>query len=155
MRSVKQVSLLDVLDKNILQEMSKGVSSYDELAKKLNVNRSTIYRRVRVLERNAIITHQTRVAVNFEKLDQLTILIGVNISNSNADKVVSFLSASPCVKMILQSFGAYNLFALVFCDKGDEGNKIFEMRKMFETCQVESFEFSVGFRWQKMEMTPF
>lgn len=138
-----------------MQEISKGVSSYDALAQKLNVNRSTVYRRVRALERNNIITRQTRFSVNFAKLDLVTILIGANISNMNADRVVSFLSAYPCVKMIWQSFGAYNLFAVIFCEKGDEGNKIFEIRKILEEFQVGFFDVSVGFRWQKMETTPF
>jgi DNA-binding Lrp family transcriptional regulator len=144
-----------VLDKNILQEMSRGVSSYDDLAQKLNVNRSTIYRRVRALERSKIISRQTRVSVNFAKLDLISILIGANISNDNAPRVIAYLSGHPCVKMIWQAFGVYNLFAVLFCEKGDEGNKIFEIRKILEDLQVDLFDISVGFKWQKMETTPF
>ena len=135
--------------------MSKGVSSYNELAQRLNVTRSTIYRRVRSLEKNNIITHETRVSVNFQKLDLVTILIGINVSNANAEKVISFLSTYPSVKMILQSFGTYNLFAFIFCEKGDEGNRIFEIKRMVEDLKIDSFDASIGFRWQKMEMTPF
>ena len=151
----KNLSLLDTVDKNILQEMSKGINSYDELAHNLNINRSTVYRRVRALERNNMITFQTRVCLNFAKLNLVAILVGANISNINAKKVVTFLSAYPCVKMIWQSFGAYNLFAIIFCEKGDEGNKILEIRKMVEEFRVESFDISVGFRWEKMDLTPF
>ena len=135
--------------------MSKGFSSYEELAQRLNVNRSTVYRRVQTLERNKVIVQQMRVSVNFAKLDLVALIVGANVSNMNADKVISFLNAYPCVKMMWQAFGAHNLFAVVFCEKGDEGNKIFELRKMFEDFQVETFDVSVGFKWRKMEITPF
>lgn len=146
---------LDTLDRSILQEMSIGVSSYDALAQKLDVTRSTIYRRVHRLERDKIIIHQTRVSVNFAKLDLITLLIGINVSNANTQKVIDVLRSCPSVKMILQSFGTYTLFAFIFCEKGDEGNKIFEIRKMLEEIQIASFDTSIGFKWQKMEMTPF
>jgi DNA-binding Lrp family transcriptional regulator len=152
---VEHVSLLDTLDRSILQEMTKGVSSYDTLAQKLNVNRSTIYRRIRALERNKIIAHQTRVLVDFAKLNLVAVLVAANVSNENVDGVLSFFSMCPYVKMVWQSFGAHNLFALILCDKGDEGNKILEIRRKLEEFKVAPFDFTVGFRWQKAEMTPF
>jgi DNA-binding Lrp family transcriptional regulator len=155
MREVENVLLLDSVDKNILQEMSKGVSSYDEMAQKLNINRSTVYRRIRALERSNLIKFQTRASVNFAKLDLIAVLVGMNISNLNAERVVNFLSVYPCVKMIWQSFGSYNLFAILFCDKGEEGSKILEIRKMIEEFEVASFDIAVGFKWEKMDLTPF
>lgn len=150
-----ELAFLDELDKNIIQEMSKGVNSYEELARKCRVTRSTIYRRINIMEKNNIVMNQIRMAVNFEKLDLVVVLLGLNVTNENMEKVIGILMEHECVKMIWRTFGAYNLSVIIFCGKGDEGKRIYEMRDIFEKLHVNSFEVAVGFGWEKMDMTPF
>jgi len=135
--------------------MSKGINSYEELAKKCHVTRSTVYRRISNMEKSNIVTHQLRVAVNFEKLDLVVVQFGLKVSNANMERVIDSLMDYKCVKMIWRTFGAYNLAVIMFCGKGDEGKRIYEMRDIFEKLQVDSFEVAVGFAWEKMDMTPF
>src|SRR3990172_11783454 len=63
---------IDDLDKHILQQMSRGISSYEDLSRECNVTRSTIYRRVALLEKRGLIRRTTRTVVDYEKLDIVT-----------------------------------------------------------------------------------
>ena len=60
---------IDKLDEKILHYLSIGANSYDELAKLCNVTRSTVYRRIRKLEKEKIIVHKMKFAVDITKLD--------------------------------------------------------------------------------------
>ena len=48
-----------------------------------------------------------------------------------------------------------NLVVVLFCSEGDEGKTIFKMREILEKLNVASFEMSVGFSWEKLDLTPF
>lgn len=96
-----------------------------------------------------------RVVVNFEKLDLVVVQFGLNVSNANMEKVINLLADHKCVKMIWRTFGAYNLAVIMFCEKGDEGKLIYEMKDILEKLSVNTFEVAVGFAWEKMDMSPF
>ena len=146
---------IDELDKKIIQEMGRGINSYEGLAKKCNVTRSTIYRRVTKLEEMKVITRQTRVILDFEKLDRIALAVGINVAQKDEQKVIDALKECDDVKMMWRTYGSHNLILITFCNKGDEGNKINKLRAILEEFTVKSLDICVGFGWEKMDMTPF
>jgi DNA-binding Lrp family transcriptional regulator len=146
---------LDELNMKIIQEMAKGIGSYEELAQRCGVTRSTVYRRVVNLEKEKVITRQIRIALDFEKLRRVVINFGINVEPKNEERAVATLIKLANVKMLWRTYGAHNLVLIVFCDKGEEGKVIDELRHIFEELNVTSFESCVGFSWEKNDMTPF
>ena len=149
------MSPIDELDKKIIQEMGKGINSYEALAQKCNVTRSTIYRRINRLEEMQVITRQTRVVLDFEKLDRIAVAVGINVAQKDEQNVIDALKACAEVKMMWRTYGAHNLILVIICGKGDEGNKINKLRALLEEFTVKSVDMCVGFGWEKMDMTPF
>jgi DNA-binding Lrp family transcriptional regulator len=149
------LALIDELDKKIIQEMGKGINSYEALAQKCNVTRSTIYRRVNRLEEAHVITRQTRVILDFEKLDRIVVAVGISVAQKDEQKVIDALKECAEVKMMWRTYGAHNLILVIICSKGDEGNKINKLRGLLEEFTVKSVDMCVGFGWEKMDMTPF
>jgi DNA-binding Lrp family transcriptional regulator len=143
------------LNMKIIQEMAKGIGSYEELAQRCGVTRSTVYRRVVNLEKEKVITRQIRIALDFEKLRRVVINFGINVEPKNEERAVATLIKLANVKMLWRTYGAHNLVLIVFCDKGEEGKVIDELRHIFEELNVTSFESCVGFSWEKNDMTPF
>jgi len=137
---VKHLPLIDELDKKIIQEMGRGINSYDSLAQKCNVTRSTIYRRVNRLEETKVITRQTRVVPNFEKLNRIALTVGINVAQKDEQKVIDALKNCDDIKMMWRTYGAYNLILITFCSKGDEGNKINKIRAILEEFTVKSVD---------------
>ena len=135
--------------------MGKGINSYEALAQKCNVTRSTIYRRINRLEEMQVITRQTRVVLDFEKLDRIAVAVGINVAQKDEQNVIDALKACAEVKMMWRTYGAHNLILVIICGKGDEGNKINKLRALLEEFTVKSVDICVGFGWEKMDMTPF
>ena len=149
------MSSIDDLDKKIIQEMGRGVNSYDSLAQKCNVARSTIYRRVNRLEETKVIIRQTRVVPDFEKLERIALTVGINVAQKDEQKVVDALKKRDDIKIMWRAYGAHNLILITFCSKGDEGTTISKLRAILEEYPVKSIDICVGFSWEKMDVTPF
>jgi len=149
------LALIDELDKKIIQEMGRGINSYEALAQKCNVTRSTIYRRVTKLEETKVITRQTRVVPDFEKLNRIALAVGISVAQKDEQKIIDALKKSDDIKMMWRTYGAHNLILITFCNKGDEGNKIDKLRAILEEYPVKSIDICVGFGWEKMDLTPF
>jgi len=135
--------------------MSKGISSYEELARNCNVTRSTIYRRIANLEKASIITRLLHVGVDFEKLNLIAVQIGINVSHMDEERTIETLKKFTETKIIWRTYGLCNLVVVLFCSKGDEGKTISRMREVLEKLNVVSFDFCVGFSWEKLDLTPF
>jgi DNA-binding Lrp family transcriptional regulator len=152
----REVTLvLDELSKKIVQEMARGISSYEELAKKFGVTRSTVYRRVLKLEEEKVIIRQIRIALDFEKIGRVAIHFGLNVEPKDEEKAVEILSKLSDVKMIWRTYGTCNLVMIVFCDRGEEGKAIDAMRRELEEMHVTPACTCVGYSWEKNNMTPF
>jgi len=135
--------------------MSQGINSYEELARKCNATRSTIYRRLASLEKNKIITRKIRVGVDFEKLNLIAVQIGINVPHAHEEKTIETLKKYSETKIIWRTYGACNLVVVLFCNKGEEGKTIFKIREILENLNILSFQMCVGFSWEKLDLTPF
>ncbi|MCW3999233.1 MAG: AsnC family transcriptional regulator [Candidatus Bathyarchaeota archaeon] len=146
---------LDDLDKQIIQHLSIGTSSYEELARQCNVTRNTIYRRIAALEKNGIIKNILRCTVDLSKINLTAIMIGITIPQFNLEQAKNRLAANRNVKWLWKTYGTHNLTLVAFCDKGNEGETIQNIKGTLEELNAEQVCISVGFAWEKMSYSPF
>jgi DNA-binding Lrp family transcriptional regulator len=144
---------IDKLDEKILHYLSIGANSYDELAKLCNVTRSTVYRRIRKLEKEKIIVHKMKFAVDITKLDITPLAVGINIANSDEEQAIQVLKDLPEISYLWRTYGAHNIALLAMCKKGEEGQLIHDIRKSLQKLDVTAIDTCVGFIWEKADMT--
>jgi DNA-binding Lrp family transcriptional regulator len=144
---------IDKLDEKILHYLSIGANSYDELAKLCNVTRSTVYRRIRKLEKEKIIVHKMKFAVDITKLDITPLAVGINITNSDEEQAIQVLKDFPEISYLWRTYGAHNIALLAMCKKGEEGQLIHDIRKSLQKLDVTAIDTCVGFIWEKADMT--
>jgi|WetSurMetagenome_2_1015567.scaffolds.fasta_scaffold423057_1 DNA-binding Lrp family transcriptional regulator len=145
--------ILDNLDKKILQSLTTGTSSYQELARNCDVTRNTVYRRIASLESRGIIKNTLRCIVNFEKLDITTITVGAKVSQNEQRKALQMLAAHRNVRLLSRSYGSHNITLVIFCYKGKEGEVIQSVSSILEEVNATDVDISVGFSWEKMDLT--
>jgi DNA-binding Lrp family transcriptional regulator len=146
---------LDNLDKRIIQYLSLGTNSYQELARACNVTRNTIYRRIAALENNGIIKNTLHCVLNLEQMDITPVNIGVRIQQTNQDKAIKLLKINKNVRFLWRTYGEHNLTLVAFCPKGKEGVIIQDIKAVLEGLNAEHICVSVGFVWEKMSYSPF
>ncbi len=147
--------IFDNLDKKILQHLSNGTSSYEELAHQCNVTRNTVYRRISLLEEKGVIKNTLHCIINMEQMDITTVNIGAKILQINQDKAIMLLSKHKNVKFLWRTYGDYDVIILAFCSKGQEGQVIHELRDILEDLGAEYLSVSVGYAWEKANFSPF
>ena len=144
---------IDKLDEKILHYLSIGANSYDELAKLCNVTRSTVYKRIRKLEKEKIIVHKMKFAVDITKLDITPLAVGINIANRDEEQAIQVLKDLPEISYLWRTYGAHNIALLAMCKKGEEGQLIHDIRKSLQKLDVTAIDTCVGFIWEKADMT--
>lgn len=146
---------LDQLDKRILQHLSEGISSYEELARECNVTRNTIYRRMAALEKSGITQKTTRISINYDKIGISRINIALNVKQQKQEEIISVLKTHEKVKYLFKTYGTHNIVMVVLCDKGEEGTAINEVKEIAERYGASQIDVSVCFSWEKADSTPF
>jgi len=116
--------LIDKLDEKILHHISIGANSYDELAKLCNVTRSTVYRRIRKLEKAKVILHKVKFAVDITKLNITPLAVGINVAQSDEDRAIALLKNCPKISFLWRTYGAHNIALIALCKRGEEGQLI-------------------------------
>jgi DNA-binding Lrp family transcriptional regulator len=149
------LSALDELDRKLLQILSNGANSYEELAQICNVTRATVYRRISSLEEKGIIKNTIGCTIDFSKIGITPIVIGATIAEANQDKAIILLANNKCVKFIWRTYGDQNLNIIAFCTKGEEGDIIQKINVVLEQTHASNVSVSVGFVWEKMDFSPF
>jgi DNA-binding Lrp family transcriptional regulator len=147
--------VLDELDKCIMHHICGGIYSYADLAKMCNVTRGTVYRRVNRLENMHLISRKIAAIPNFEMLNLSSLSIGVNIAQEDEDKAIDLLKNQSQVKFLWKTYGTHNLVIIAICNKGEEGELIYKLRELLGKVKVHQFDVSIGFGWQKVDLTPY
>ncbi|MEM3382756.1 MAG: Lrp/AsnC family transcriptional regulator [Nitrososphaerales archaeon] len=116
---------IDNIDMRILAELVKDANlSIPKLSKKINLNPSVVYSRIKRLLKRGIIKNFT-VTVNEEALGYLvTAVIGVDIDSRLRYKILDDLSDLPEVKEISEVTGRFDLIVSVRAKSLDELHKI-------------------------------
>jgi DNA-binding Lrp family transcriptional regulator len=148
---------LDELDKKIISNVCGGIYSYNDLAKRCGVGRSTIYRRLERLEESGVITKMVMAIPDFTELGLSAISIVMDVNHKDKDRVIEFLKHSPKVKFLWRSYGSFNVTVVIICDKGEEGGCISNLRHHLEEMDVDikRFESAVSFVWEKVDLSPY
>ena len=147
--------IVDDLDKKILHEICNGIYSYDDLAKTLNVTRSTIYRRIEDMEKRNVITKKVMAIPNFERLNLCAILVAITAAYDDVSRCIEHLKALPNTKLLYRCYGAHQAYANLVCQKGDEGQVIESLQMALKDQKTISYTVSVGFKWEKVDYAPF
>lgn len=147
--------VLDSLDRRILQQLSEGISSYEELARECNVTRNTVYRRIAVLERNGVLRRITRAEFNYDRLDISSIDIELNASQRQQKEILECLKDNGNVKFLYRAYGSYDIIVHALCDKGKEGQTINEIKTILGKFNVSQMVISVCFALEKADYSPF
>jgi DNA-binding Lrp family transcriptional regulator len=148
-------SVLDELDKNIMHHICKGVYSYTELGQICNVERSTIYRRIKKLENMNVISRKVMAIPDFTKLNLSALCIGMDVMHEDLDKTIDLLKEHAQVKFLWKTYGTHSVIAVIICNKGEEGQTILNLKKTLEKLKILKFDISVGFSWEKVDFTPY
>ncbi len=147
---------VDNLDKKIIQYLSRGTYSYEDLARECNVTRNTIYRRIAALEQQGIIRNTIRCSLDYEKLALSTLCISAKIAQADKQRAYADLKSNPYVKLLWRCYGEHaNLFMVLFCPKGNEGPIIQSITEIMESYSATNLQVTVGFAWEKMDLSPF
>jgi len=148
---------LDDLDKKIILYLSNGVASYAKLAEDCGVGRNTIHRRIKRLVSSGLIDKKVRAIPNFTKLNLSAISVMFDVPQSEVDRVIMVLKKQSRVKFLWKAFGAYNITAVIICDKGQEGVCISKLRTVLEKMRVKpnKFEAAISYSWEKIDFSPF
>lgn len=146
---------LDDLDRKLLQILSRGANSYEDIAQQCNVTRNTVYRHIAFLEDRGIIKNTLSCVINPDKLDITPLIIGAKVPEEKYEKSVNLLVIQDSIKYLWKTFGDYNMNLVLFCRKGEEGLTLTKIKRILEGSGATEIKISIGFEWIKTDVSPF
>ena len=108
---------VDKIDQNILSELSKDSSiSIPKLAKKINVNSSVVYSRIKRLLKNKLIERFT-IEINNKKLGyDVKSLTGINMDSKQRDNIIQELFKIPSVREVSEVTGRFDILVTMYAE---------------------------------------
>ena len=108
---------VDKIDQNILSELSKDSSiSIPKLAKKINVNSSVVYSRIKRLLKNKLIERFT-IEINNKKLGYgVKSLTGINMDSKRRDNIIQELFKIPGVREVSEVTGRFDILITMYAE---------------------------------------
>jgi len=133
---------LDKTDLKILSELSNDSSiSIPKLSKKINVNTSVVYSRIKRLVKNKLIKKFT-IDVNDKELGYtVKSLTGINMDSKQRDDVIEELFKIPGVREISEVTGRFDILVIMFAKNLPEMHRLIseEIGKIQGIVSSESF----------------
>jgi len=116
---------IDDLDLQILSELSEDAAiSVPKLSKKIKVNPSVVYSRIKRLVKRKLIERFT-IVVNDQELGyQVKALAGVNMDSKQRDNVIDELFKVDGVREIAEVTGRFDILVTMYAKSLDEMHKI-------------------------------
>ncbi len=120
---------IDDLDLKILSELSKDASvSVPKLSKKVNINASVVYSRIKRLIKRGLIKKFT-VIINDEALGlNVKALTGINMDSKLRDNVLNELFKIPEVREVSEVTGRFDVLATINARSLDEMHQLISER---------------------------
>ena len=108
---------VDKIDQNILSELSKDSSiSIPKLAKKINVNSSVVYSRIKRLLKNKLIERFT-IEINNKKIGYgVKSLTGINMDSKQRDNIIQELFKIPGVREVSEVTGRFDILVTMYAE---------------------------------------
>lgn len=143
--------LLSELEKKIIKTLREDSRiSIRELARKLNAPHSTVYEKLRRLEREGIIRSYT-IIVDYKKLGYtVTALILVNVEGSMIVDVENWLAKEPNVLAVYDITGEYDIAIIASFKSIDELDAF--IKKILKNPYIKQTRTSIVFRKVKEEI---
>ena len=116
---------VDKIDQKILSELSKDSAiSIPKLAKKINVNSSVVYSRIKRLLKNKLIERFT-IEINNKKLGYgVKSLTGINMDSKQRDNVIQELFKIPGVREVSEVTGRFDILITMYAENLSDMYKI-------------------------------
>jgi Lrp/AsnC family transcriptional regulator for asnA, asnC and gidA len=116
---------IDDLDLTILSELSEDASiSVPKLSKKIKVNPSVVYSRIKRLIKRKLIERFT-IIVNDQELGyQVKALTGINMDTKQRDNVINELFKIDGVREIAEVTGRFDILVTMYAKSLDEMHKL-------------------------------
>ena len=106
---------VDRIDQKILSELSKDSSiSIPKLAKKINVNSSVVYSRIKRLVKNKLIERFTIEVNNKELGYSVKSVTGINMDSKQRDNVIQELFKVPGVREVSEVTGRFDILVTMY-----------------------------------------
>ena len=116
---------IDDLDLQILSELSEDAAiSVPKLSKKIKVNSSVVYSRIKRLVKRKLIERFT-IVVNDQELGyQVKALTGINMDSKKRDNVIDELFKVDGVREIAEVTGRFDILVTMYAKSLDEMHKL-------------------------------
>jgi len=116
---------IDDLDLTILSELSEDASiSVPKLSKKINVNPSVVYSRIKRLIKRKLIERFTIVVNDHELGYGVKSLTGINMDSKQRDNVIEELFKISGVREIAEVTGRFDILVTMYAKSLDEMHRI-------------------------------
>ena len=144
--------MLDKTDLKILSELSNDSSiSIPKLSKKINVNTSVVYSRIKRLVKNKLIKKFT-IDVNDKELGYtVKSLTGINMDSKQRDDVIEELFKIPGVREISEVTGRFDILVIMFAKNLPEMHRLIS-EEIGKIQGIESSESFIEMKRRKKQM---
>ena len=116
---------VDELDLQILSELSKDASiSVPKLSKKINVNSSVVYSRIKRLVKRKLIERFTIVVNDAELGYTVKALTGINMDSKQRDHIIEELFKIDGVREIAEVTGRFDILITMYAKSLDQMHKM-------------------------------
>jgi Lrp/AsnC family transcriptional regulator for asnA, asnC and gidA len=116
---------IDDLDLKILSELSEDAAiSVPKLSKKINVNPSVVYSRIKRLLKRKLIERFTIIVNDHELGYQVKALAGINMDSKQRDNVIDELFKVDGVREIAEVTGRFDILVTMYAKSLDEMHRI-------------------------------
>ena len=143
---------MDKTDLKILSELSNDSSiSIPKLSKKINVNTSVVYSRIKRLVKNKLIKKFT-IDVNDKELGYaVKSLTGINMDSKQRDDVIEELFKIPGVREISEVTGRFDILVIMFAKNLPEMHRLIS-EEIGKIQGIESSESFIEMKRRKKQM---
>jgi Lrp/AsnC family transcriptional regulator for asnA, asnC and gidA len=120
---------VDTLDLQILSELSNDASiSVPRLSKKIDVNSSVVYSRIKRLVKKKIIERYTIVVNDSELGYEVKALTGINVNSKKRDHIIEELFKIDGVREVAEVTGRFDILVTMYSKSLDQMHKIVSER---------------------------
>lgn len=149
---------LDEKDKELLKFLCRDRSlSYSEIADRMGISRSTVYRRLKSLKGRGVIDKKDVSIPDFDRLDISTLWVGIRTPISDVDTAAEVLEEMERTKMVFTSYGEYDIYFLAVAEP-EKGRELLSSarERLFEAgVEVQEVNVNEMKEWRKLDLVPY
>lgn len=138
------LSDIDETDRKIIAALLSGFQSYEDLAQEINKSRSTVYRRVKKLKEDDLLSENLILLPNFNNLNYTFITVGLSTSIGDIDKVIEILTEKKEIVMVWEAFGDHDILFIVISNNNNSGEYIKRIKKELFDNDIDIKDFDIS-----------